>query len=165
MGRIRLSDEDRERLGLKQEWIESFDVERFMLADAELLEANGYDPDEFMDDLQGQPVVRDGQPVMVAEFDSDGNEVLVDGKPKMHQKVKRSFRLRRALVWLAVRKAGLTVSFDDFDFQIVGVRHDFSGDPPEGKGHLTAPTSSKSAKSTRSRSPRPSGSSRGKSTS
>lgn len=163
MGQIRLSDEDREHLGIEQEWIEAFDIERFTMADAELLEAHGYDSDEFMEDLGGRPVIRDGQPVLEPVLDAAGDPVMLDGKPKLREKVTRPPRLRRALVWLAVRKAGSQVPFDGFDFHVLGVQYDRSGDPPPGKAPATAATSSRSAKSTRSRSARSSASSRGKS--
>lgn len=165
MGQIRLSDEDRARLGLDKEWIEAFDIERFTMADAELLEAHGYDTDEFLEDLGGHPVVRDGQAVMVPVLDAAGAPVLVNGRPEMRPKVNRPTRARRALVWLAVRNAGSPVPLAEFNFQVLGVQYDASKDPPTGKGPATAATSSRSAKSTRSRSARNSASSRGKSSS
>lgn len=161
--RIRLADEDRERLGLEQEWIEGFSATRFMMADAEALEVGGYDPDEFLEDLAGRPVVRGGEPVMEPELDGDGSQVLVDGKPKMIQARRVSARTRRAIVWLAVRRAGSTVPFSEFDVQVNGIRYEKDDEDQVGKEPAAAPVSPKRASATRSRSSRSSASNPGKS--
>lgn len=154
MGQIRLSDEDRKRIGLEQEWIEGFELSKLMVGDGEALEAAGYDPDEFLEDLRGHPVFRAGEPVMVD--DGAGGKV---------QRRQVSYRAARAAMWLAVRQAGLKIPFADFDYQLQGVQYGEATEEPAGKAPDTAPASAKSASSTRSRSARSSASSRGKSNS
>lgn len=163
--RIRLADEDRERLGIEQEWIEAFSPTRFMLADAEALEDAGYDPDEFLEDLGGRPIIRDGEPVMDPELDDDGNQVLVDGKPKLVERRRIATRTRRALLWLAVRRAGSKVSFADFDIQLNELRYEAEDEAPAGKVDTAARPSRKRVTATGSRSSKSSASSRGNSTS
>lgn len=164
--RIRLSDEDRERLGLEQEWVEAVDVARISTVDGELLDDHGYPAEIFLEELAGTPLVRDGKTVMVPALDDDDQPVLVDGKPKLRPRMTRPLRVRRALVWLALRRAGAQMPFDGFSFSLTGMETDSSGDPPVGKDPTAAsPRSARSASGTRSPSRKSSGSARGKSTS
>lgn len=131
--RIRLSDEDRDRLGIKDEWI-TFALDRMMIDDAEEMDDAGYDPDEFAEDLTGHVVFRDGQPVMVPEVGVDGQPVLDgDGQPQLTEKRKRPARAMRAVVWLAARNVGVDVPYRGFTFNLRGV--EYAGDEEEpGKG-------------------------------
>lgn len=138
--RIRLSDEDRGRLGLKQEWV-SFTLDSFMQTEAEALDDAGYDPDDFVEDLRGYPVLKDGQQVMVAVLDSDGQQVVDEdtGQPKTTAKRRRPPRATRALVWLAYRRAGEDLAYD-FDFDRTGI--DYAPDESEeNEGKDEAPAS------------------------
>lgn len=163
--RYRLSDEDRERLGLKQEWVE-FSADGLMMTEAEELENAGYDPEDFLDDVRGRPVVdADGSPVMVPVLDDDGNPVLdADGQPEMAQKRRYPLRQARAAAWIALRRAGVKVPYREFDFNITAARVEQDVAPPVGKGEEAAPASAKNGRTTRSRSRSTSGSSRGRST-
>lgn len=130
--RIRLSDEDRERLGVGEEWI-SFHTDKLMMRDAEALETAGYDVDEFLEDIRGRPVLRNGEPVMVPDVDEDDNEILDgNGQPTLVPKIRRSTRALRALAWLALRSANVQVPYDEFDCNLVGIA--FAGDDEDGPG-------------------------------
>jgi hypothetical protein len=151
VARIRLSDEDRARIGLDQEWIEGFDLSTFMVSDAEALEDAGYQPDQFLEDLRGVPMVLDGQPVMVD-----------DGEGGQRQRRRIPARALRASMWLCVRRAGLDVPYVGFDYQVNAVRYE---QEPAGKDPATRPPSGKTANGTSPRSRRSSTSGRGKSAS
>lgn len=132
--RIRLADEDRQRLGLDDEWI-VFSLDRLMQVEAEALDDAGYDPEDFLEDLRGYPVLRDGQPVMVPLLDDSGEPAVDDdGQPKLVEKRRRRPRSTRAMVWLALRRAGVTVPLVDLDFDRGGIEYAQDEDgTPEGK--------------------------------
>lgn len=134
MRHYRLSDEDRERLGIKDEWI-SFDPSRLMFSEAEALEDSGYDTDQLLEDLRGYEVVdKTGSPVMVPVIDDDGNPALnEDGTPQRVPKMRFPTRGIRAAIWLAARRAGCDVPFSEFDIDMAGVRFELElpGKDPE----------------------------------
>lgn len=132
--RYRLSDADRERLGLAEEWV-SFDPTQIMMSEAEGLEDAGYEVDQFLDDLQGREVYdRQNNPVLVPVLEEDGSQA-VDAAGEPVTQVKRRFVMKalRAAVWIGLRRNGCDVAFDGFDFDITGVRiqADVPKDDPE----------------------------------
>lgn len=135
--RYRFSDADRERLGMTEEWVE-FDVGQLMLDEAVALEESGYDVDEFLDDIRGYPVSRKGKPVMVDVLDDDGQPVIEDGKPKKIQKRRVPLKAMGAAMWIAARRVGSTVAFEDFTFNITDFRTEAQ---PEGKDDSPDPVS------------------------
>lgn len=121
--RIRLSDEDRERLGITEEWL-AFQLDRLMMSEAEELDNGGYDPDDLAEDLAGQIVYgADGEPVMIPVPGSDGQLV---------EKRRRPARVWRAVVWIAIRNAGVQVPYVGFDFNLRGI--EYAADPDEEPG-------------------------------
>lgn len=140
--RIRLSDEDRERLGLEQEWL-SISASRLSVTEADALWDAGYAYDDFLEELQGTPVLDGkGKPVMTPVLGDDGTPVLEDGKPKKVQQRRRRPRAWKAFVWLATRRVGCDVGFAEFDFDLNSLRLD-DGDEPVGKDPSAAtPTTS-----------------------
>lgn len=131
--RIRLAEEDRERLGLGEDWL-VFTLDRLMQAEAEALDDAGYDPEDFIEDLRGYPIMRDGQPVMVPLLDNSGQPAVEDGAPKLIEKKRRPPRATRAMVWLALRRAGVTVPIVGLDFDRGGIEYAPDEDEtPEGK--------------------------------
>lgn len=139
---IRLSDEDRERLGIEQEWL-IYNPDRLMAREAGMLyRATRYDPFRLGQALGGIPRVDDnGAPVMEDEVDDEGNPVLdEDGKPKRRQATETDFEAWRAVVWLAAVRAGIAVAYKDFDFDIFGMTtRDPSKDEVDEPGNLSAP--------------------------
>jgi hypothetical protein len=131
--RYKLSDEDRERLGLP-EWID-FDYSKLLMTEAEALESAGYETDQFIEDLAGYEVVdKAGNPVMVAVLEEDGSPSLDgDGKPMETVKLRFPIRAHRAAVWIAARRVGCTVSYDDFDFDLAKIKSEMTlpGKDPE----------------------------------
>lgn len=104
---IRLSDEDRKRYGIEDEWI-GFDIFPITVKQAIALQDAGFhEPEELVDAWNAQ------------FSDSDGE------KPR----VKLDFRVWEARVWLAVTKAGVAVSMADFDFDMTNAR--IAADLPE----------------------------------
>lgn len=111
--RIRLSDADRERLGCP-EWIE-YQPDRLMIDEAiEIQDAIGYGPDELLDAMQGVPLVRNGQPVL----DSDGE-----------QRVRRDLRAWQAVVWAALRRAGVDTPLQGLTFDLLKLRTALDEEP------------------------------------
>jgi len=151
LARVRLSDEDRERIGLEQEWIDWISLDAFMVTDAMALDEAGYGADRFAEEIRGIPLYRDGEPVMVE--DDDGTKV---------QQVSIPARAMRAAIWLAARRTGWTGPLSDFDFRINGITFQ-ADEEPAGKGPGTKPASARSSRSTRSRSSKSSASGRGRS--
>lgn len=90
--RIRLSDEDRARLGIESEWIE-FDLDQLMSDEAEQMEAAGYFLDDFLTELRP---ATDGQ--------------------------RRPVRALRTAVWMAARRSGCTVPWAEFNYSLVGTQ-------------------------------------------
>lgn len=94
--RIRLSDDDRTRLGNEAgrecpEWLE-YDFAKLSLREAILLQHNGVDAAKFRDELSAEPT---------------------------------NFQAWLMLIYLAVARAGLKVSLDDFDVNGDGIDLDF----------------------------------------
>lgn len=130
--RMRLADEDRERLGVPEEIVADF--AKIGQVDAEYLDelraqhpGKDYpDPENLISWLRGTPVLND-----------DGSPVLDDeDKPRTRIPV----RGMRLLVWVALRQAGKEIEFDGFDFARAGVR--FVDDPKEPE--TSAPSESPS---------------------
>lgn len=132
--RYLLSEGDRKRLGLSDDWVD-FDPSRIMMSEAEGLEDAGYEVDQFLDDLQGREVYdRQNNPVLVAVLEDDGTPAVDDtGAPVMHTKRRYVFKAIRAAVWIAVRRTGCTVAFDEFDFDMTSlqIKADVAGKDPE----------------------------------
>jgi hypothetical protein len=137
--RIRLSEADRKRLGCP-EWLDVQLTSITAREAATIQRLGGYDPDELAEALKGTPVMRDGQPVY--ETDADGNTVMEDGKPK--PKLRYDFDAWVAVIWLALKRAGVTVPYNelDFDLEIDVEAADPEGEvPAEGKESDSTPTS------------------------
>jgi hypothetical protein len=143
--RFRLADEDRERLGITTEWVE-LDLDTLDMIECEELDESGYKGGlgQFLDDVNGiDRLGPDGDPVMVAVLDGDGNAVLDDdGQPKLRPIKDRPARATRALVWLAARRAGCVVPLSEFRFQALKFRTDAGADG--GKGGTVDSASEKS---------------------
>lgn len=136
--RFRLTDDDRQRLGVEQEWVE-IDLSRLMMLEAEELEEAGYDADEFLEELRGEPVFRRGEPVMVDVLDEKDQPVIgADGKPEQRPMLRNTTRSIRAAVWIALRRAGTNVPFATFDFDMTGLRREVTPEP-EGKDTSAPP--------------------------
>jgi hypothetical protein len=145
--RFRLADDDRERLGITQEWIE-FDLDTFDVLEAEALEDGGYDAAQFIEQVLGyERTGPDGQPLMVAKLDDGGNEVLdADGQPELVKATRHyPVRARRALTWLAARRAGCTVPLQDFTYGILTVQVEAGPDKGKDPGSDEASEKSDSA--------------------
>lgn len=106
MTELRLSDADRERLGVA-EWLD-YDMTNLSMVEAETLQEQfGVEPEDRLDWFRGQPVLKDGEPVL----DEDDEPVR-----------KRSMKVYRFIVWCALRRAGVKADPLEFDFDYSGVR-------------------------------------------
>lgn len=112
--RYRLTDPDRERLGITDEWVE-FDLTSLRALEAEALEDNGYEADQFIDDLIGYEQYDDQGQVITRTVDGD------DGEPTEVALRRRPAKALRAAVWLAARRGGATVALAGFDYDLVGM--------------------------------------------
>ncbi len=93
MSRFRLGDADRQRLGCPE--ILEFDPDKMMINDLiELPEATGYTVASLQEALRRN-----------ADPDTD-----------------RDWRASKAMVWLALRHAGIHVGFDELDFDVAAFR-------------------------------------------
>lgn len=109
---VKLSDEDRERLGLGDEWLD-VTIERLPVREAEAIE-----------DATGLAAI-DAVAEMAPKF-----VPLSDGKFKARF-TARGLRLR---VWLGLHRAGKAVPFDDLDFDAGAFLGWTEVETPEGKG-------------------------------
>jgi hypothetical protein len=126
--RIRLAEADRERLGCP-EWLD-LTLSSITAREAGTIQRlGGYGPDELADALRGEPIIRDGQPVVDDE-----------GQPKL----RYDFDAWVAVVWLALKRSGVTVPYNelDFDLEIEVENPAEEGEVPEGgKESGSTPTS------------------------
>lgn len=96
-----LSNADRERLGAPEELIIDFDT--LTQVEAEILDDHGVDADHLNSYLANRPAVGpDGKPLL----DADGEQYL-----------SLPIKGMRIAVWLGLRRAGIELPFDGFDFQ------------------------------------------------
>lgn len=102
---LRLTDADRERLGLP-EWI-TYDPATLMFTEAELLQTElDIDPWDLAAVLRGTPITND-----------DGTPVMRGDRPRF----KQDLRAWRFIVWIAARRAGCQVGLADFDANVLGL--------------------------------------------
>lgn len=151
--KIRLSEEDAERLGCPRDLV--FDESRLMGRELMALEEQvGWTFQDLERKLQGDPAVdHTGAPIW--ETDDKGKLVLADGKPTQ----MRVLRVEQLMVmaWLCAFRANPDVAWKTFDINLTGA--EFSDDSP---GKDPTPAASKpSTTSTRRRSARSSASPRG----
>lgn len=139
--RVQLGEADRQRFGAP-EWL-TFDASVLMTDEAEVFEESfGIFAEEWFELLDG---------------------VTADGT-----KIRRPVKVMRAVIWLALTRAGLEVDPPAVKFDLLGVRTQPDPEVGEGKGGSpsTPPAASAGSRpATASRSRRPSASGRGKSTS
>jgi hypothetical protein len=137
---IRLSDTDRKALGLDEEKI-YWENARFTNREARLIErpepdGPGFSPEGWIDALRGEIVEVDGVP----QIDDETGEPIKAPTPATLDVV----------IWLAVRRAGLDVSWSEFEYDRYGVvitpdhedePEDESGkDEPPVEGEVVTPT-------------------------
>lgn len=127
MIRIRLGDDDRERLGITQEWLE-FDVKRLMAREAALLHRkSGFDPESLLAGLAGkQKVDRDtGEKLTREVVDPDTGEV------KVEPVIVVDMDAVIALGWMAAVRAGFAIPYEKFDFDLFSYAMEDVDDEPE----------------------------------
>lgn len=119
--RIRLSGADREKYHVP-EWL-TYDPSRIGLREAAVLKrATRWTPERLAERLHGVEVWEDGQLVMVPKLDETGAPVLENGQPAMEPKLEPDFEAIAVVIWLALRRAGSTVLWnDDFDIDAGGL--------------------------------------------
>jgi hypothetical protein len=134
--RIRLGDEDREKLGCP-EWL-PFDLSRLGLVEAEEMDRHGLLIDSFggwVQLVQGDPLIgADGKPVTA---------VTADGATVTRYRVRPL--VQRAIVWAALRRAGKDLPFDGFDIDASKV--EFGPDEDLGKDEEPPPPSAPAKRS------------------
>lgn len=129
--RIRLSDADRERMGIEPEWLDC-DTDKMTVVELEHLQLapapHGVDPVEAIRLFEGWvPKQADGTP----RRDESGRAVVVTNI--------RGWRIR---TWCAVRRAGVTVPYEDFDFDFFGQQRETQAVDLDDEGKDEAPTTS-----------------------
>ena len=150
--RIRLTEEDAERLGCPRDL--QFDHEKLMGRELMALEAQvGWSFQDLEHKMQGEPATNAlGEPVW--ETDAKGKVVLDGGGKPMRMLVLKIEQLM-VVTWLCVYRHNPGVAWADFDFNVTGTEFD-SGDD-SGK-EQSSPTNTTTGKR---RSARSSASSRG----
>lgn len=142
--KFRLASSDALRLGCPQDV--EFDAERIMGREAIMLSKIGWPPDRLAADAHRPVLDGDGKPVFErderGEFvrDGAGNPVVLFGVDP---------EALMAVLWLAVRRAGVDIDWKDFDVDLQGVEQ---LDEDEEPGKATPATTSKRTTS-RTRSP------------
>lgn len=160
--KFRLSEEDAAALGCPREV--EFDETRFTVKEnIALQKQTGFTMERLGYFIEGVPARgRDGSPLYL--LDEAGVEKLDEQGRKIPLREMDAEAIAAA-VWLAVRRAGAEVAFDDFDINLVGV--EFLGDEEDpGKANraerrAAAKTSKPSSRATSRSSPRSTASTRG----
>lgn len=140
--RIRLSEEDAQRLGCPRDL--EFDPEKIMGRELIAMEEEvGWDVDRLEESLQGDYLKNAlGEPVF--ETDANGKVVLDGGGKPMRA---RGLKIATVIVitWLAARRAGCKVPYADFDFAVTGAEFDAEepGKAPEAPASPTNTTTGK----------------------
>ncbi len=151
--RIRLSEEDAERLGCPRD-IE-FDQNKVMGRELIAMEEQaGWDIHRLEAGLEGEYLTNAlGEPI----WEMENGKVVLDGggKPMRARGLKMATVM--VITWLAVRRAGSTVAYKDFDFDVTSA--EFEPEEP-GKAPAASPTTTTTGKR---RSPRSSATRRGSS--
>jgi hypothetical protein len=161
--KITLSAEDAERMQCPQ--VVEFDDKRIMAREAIAIQkATGWSMDGLGRALGGTPVTSpDGSPVY--ETDEDGVEI----RDQFGNRIRlREINMEALLLaaWIAVRRSGVTVPWDDFDLDLLGAQWGDDEVVEPGKGPPSGTTTSKSGPPTTNRRSRTSSTSgRGRSTS
>jgi hypothetical protein len=156
--KIRLSEEDAERLGCPRDL--EFDFEKLMGRELMALEEQvGWSFDEFAQKMQGEPLKNAlGEPVW--ETDDKGKVVLDAGGKPMRARGLRIAQLM-VMTWLCVFRTNPDVTWKGFDFNVVGT--EFVDEEEPGKGGTTSAASPKNTTGTKPRLRTPSRSRRGSS--
>lgn len=117
MASIELTDEDREKYGAPER-IE-FTYGRFGLKSIDALETEaGWTLEDLGNGLRRKKCDEHGNVVTRDELDDNGNPILDEaGNPKQVDVLNPSMKALAAVVWLALRGAGIRVPWDDFDVQ------------------------------------------------
>lgn len=117
--KITLTAEDTARLGVGPTL--AFDLNKIMAREAIVLQkVVGVTPDELSKSLQGAPVL-DEQGRQAYQVDDAGALVLdEEGQPIPLRRINLEALV--AFVWMAARRAGCKVPFDEFDFDIIGTQ-------------------------------------------
>jgi hypothetical protein len=109
---LRLSDVDRERLGVPDEWLD-VDPHSVTAREASILQ-RGFD-------LDGERIT----------YDTPGEwrRALRGGMPDDQPARRPDFPAMLVLVWLALRRAGVTAALDALDFDLDGLAYRSDGQP------------------------------------
>jgi hypothetical protein len=140
--RIRLTEEDAERLGVARDL--EFDSDKLMGRELIALEDEvGWTVDSLEANLQGEYLTNAiGEPVW--ETDDRGKVVLDGGgKPMRARGLKAATIL--VITWLAARRAGCTVPYAEFDFAVTGAEFD-TEEPGKAPASPASPTSTTTGK-------------------
>ena len=128
--RIQLSEQDRKRFDITEEWLE-FDLLRMRVRDSIFLQSIGYpNRDDWSEALLGRQLIENG--AFVYEYDEHGQKKLdSDGLPVVKQGPYEQLAWD-ALIWLCLRSHGVTVAWEDLEYDERGlqVRYD---DEAQGK--------------------------------
>lgn len=124
--RIRLGDADRERLGCPEWLIE--DELALSIVEADLLQRAGIEPDDVVAHIAGAP-----------KLAGDGTQLTTDDGYAIRSISMLGWRIR---VWLALRRAGVRIPFDELDFSLLDMVREVHGPAvDEGKDDAeTAPS-------------------------
>jgi hypothetical protein len=137
--RITLTEKDAERIGCPR--VVEFDDGRIMTREAIAIQrSTGYTLEGLGRGLSGLPVKdRDGNIQYVTG--EDGNEIVDEFG---HRKVLREVDIEALLVaaWIAVRRAGVQVPWDDFDLDLLGTQFGDDEVVDEGKAPPSETTTS-----------------------
>lgn len=122
--KILLSEEDAARLGCPRDLV--FDLNKLMAREALVLQrTTGWTPDRLASAMEGKVVLdANGQPAY--QQDEHGADVLDEHGKRIPL---RELDIEPILVaaWIAARRRGCVVPYDDFDFDVLGV--DYADEP------------------------------------
>jgi len=142
--KVRLSEADRARYGIAEEWLD-FDPLYIRNKDTIFLQGIGYpNREDWSQALQGRPLTNpDGS--YIYEYDDEGQKKIGDDGMLVVRRGPHEELAWNALVWMCLRSHGVTVEWEDLEYSERGLQtRSDEGKAAAAETKTTAETTSES---------------------